>query len=53
MQNVTDETNDDVVWPKIGKFTCTLEQKSAMLVYFHVINAPVLVSIQKLKYNFD
>ena len=43
MQNVS--VAKDIVTPKIGFRTCSLEPEAAMFFYFHLINIPIMVSI--------
>ena len=42
MQNVS--VGKDIVTPKIGFRTCSLEPEAALFFYFHLINIPVMVS---------
>jgi hypothetical protein len=50
MQHLPSNVTKDVTTPRIGQVNCFLAPDNAILYYFHVINAPVLVIAYYLHY---
>ena len=49
VQFLPDEYTKNFTKPGIGETQCFLDENQATLFYFHIINAPLLVSLQRTR----